>query len=246
MKNVLLAAIMLLVAVGPVRALPLFLESFEDPAQLPGQAAFSCCGGSVSPGWVGSGYGGYVGVYNPTGTGRFNSIPGGSQYAYINAPVFPGAHLSRDAGVAWVAGTTYVLQASIGADLVAANNDSWQLELWSGQPFAFGSALLALLNAGSLNAVEPTAGDWAVNTLSYTAVASGGEVWASLGVLAGSRPGYTVSNFDLVSVTAINASTADLPEPASGGLLAIAGALAWWTRGRQAVAGVAALGTASG
>ena len=202
----------LLLGAASAQAIPLVNAGFEDPVLSDNTATSSVTG------WTAIGTGGATGTYNPNGSGRFfysvgQATPEGRNFGYVNVSTSSGTRLAQDSLTTITAGQTYNFSAFIGADSVAANQSAWQIELWSGTPLAGGSTLLAFTNASTPGAVQPASTLWAQNSVSYTATATGGELWVALDVLTGALPGYTAASYDNVALTASPSISAQVPAP---------------------------------
>ena len=218
----------------PARAAVVFSDSFESPAAGVGGEPGAIAG--APPGWEFIDQGGFTGVYDQGSTGRLSYIPDGRQFAYIGRTQDSagGGLLIRDSGLTIAQGNTYTFQSFVGADDASANQDLWQLELWSGRPLDVGSSLLGLANASTLGASSPDPLDWALNAVSYAASANAGELWVALNMLAPAAPGaFDDAVYDVASLNVAAAPTQAVPEPGAVGLLLVGLLAAGFVRRRR-------------
>jgi phosphodiesterase/alkaline phosphatase D-like protein len=182
--------------------------SFENPAQANG--AYS---NNILTNWtIGAGTtNDTAGVQNNTGSSYVNSVPDGSQFAYLNANANNTGYNSSNTLTSTVLGTvsgsqTYTLTVAIGnrLDSPLANNGTYTISLLDG-----GTVLASQTYSGS----SITPGTWYDLTLAYTTASNvaTGSLQVQLGF---STTGYTAGNaagqgdFDNVRLTTVTTTTA--------------------------------------
>jgi hypothetical protein len=170
--------------------------SFESPALVnPGDFT------TVNPpGWTLTGVGG---VFKPAIGTSVNSVPDGSQVAYVGNATTLGANSSifQDLGVAAVTGQTYQLSVDVGSrkEGIPAH---YLVELTEGG---------VTLNSAS-GTISPGTGNFGVVTFNAVGITGGGDIGVRL-----SETGAGQSLFDVVAVSTV----ATVPEPATLTMLGI-------------------------
>lgn len=198
----LLVALFVVTSGGWAGVIPVTNPSFELPA-CPGP-------GSCNPtGWTQNGS---AAIWTPT-AGQYNSIPDGTQVAWVNS----GGSLTQVLSTALALNTTYTLTVDVGLRNLEGLSVAPIIKLLAG------STVL-----GSGTGTDPTAGNWTVWTLVFDSGSSNAAAGQFLDISLGSDTNQT--GYDLVSLT----STADVggvPEPAMFALVGV-GLLGLVTRRR--------------
>jgi hypothetical protein len=220
------AACALALAAPRADAAVIFRDGFESLNLAPNGFTIGCCGfSSAVPRWFTDTW--RAGIFNPTGTGRFDYANGallppadGTSYAYLQLGPSGGARIARGGDGAVVAGATYTLTVAIGAEAVrvagGVNNSGWYAELYTN------NSRVARMDARSPGAAAPAAGGWVLNTLSWTATAAdagaGQPLVVVLGLADPGSGGYRVANFDNVTLSVALPPPPPAPVPAPGAL----------------------------
>ena len=195
-----------------------FLETWESPAVAGGTSSTT-----LPASWVR--FSGGVSdsqVFHPNSTADFNQVEplagpaGGNQLLFLSGT---NTGVDRLSGVFIQANTTYELSAAIGNDKLTANTQFWSLQLWADTDnsgtFGGSDTFIGQQYGTNVGAINPSSGEWALNSFSFNSATTPGLVGKQLIVFLNNYNNGT-SYYDNVSLRAV-------PEPASLALLGTGG-----------------------
>jgi hypothetical protein len=196
---------LILVASGLLNAAPITINnpSFENPA-LPCPGSNECYETASVPGWTTVGAALSFAVFKP-GPAELNGVPDGVQVLGLGFD--SSGEVDQDTLTSVLAANvTYTLQVEVGRRLPDING-----------AFAFANYSIALVGLKTQsNDVTPTAGNFLLDTLTYTTTAAdiGKEVTVQLvtNVALGSEH---QADFDMVTLDATSAIGDPVPEPSA-------------------------------
>ena len=239
-NSLLVVAVVLLVQPKCATSGVVFSEGWESPALNPGATS------TLLPGnWSLFSNNGSYGIWRPDNHVNFNSVEplaspaGGNQLLFLSG-TNTGVGIVTTVTIA--PETVYTLSSAIGSGQTA-NNQGWSIQLWadtSGSSTFVGSGggdtFIGQQYGLTLSAVNPGAGDWASNSVSFDSSTTPNLVGKHLDIFLNNFLNGT-SYYDNVTLSA-----ATVPEPGSLAMLAgfglatLAGACLrrWKTRGRGA------------
>jgi|GEM_PF-6108013 len=182
-------------------------------------------------------------IFHPNST-FFNVVDplaGPADGNQVLALSFTNTGIYRLSGALIQADTIYTLEAAIGNDLLSNfRNDTWSLQLWANTNvdgvFGSGDTFIGQQFGTSGTAVNPTAGNWALNSYSFNSAATPSLIGKELIVFLNNfdvHPEVGTSYYDNVRLSAVPAT---VPEPASlaiWGGISIAGLVVGWRRKRS-------------
>jgi len=185
----------------------IFTEKWENPA-----VAGSTSSTTLPPAWLSfSGPVDSMQIWHPEGTANFNQAAplaapaGGNQILFLSG-VNTGIY--RMSGVLIQPNTTYTLAAAIGHDQMTAHPEHWNLQLWADnndsgafEGLAGGDSFIGQQFGLTTTAVNPSPGEWALNTFSFNSSTTPDLVGKQLVVILANSDNGT-SFFDNISLSA--------------------------------------------